>query len=45
MNCLAVFDIDGTLTRTNKVDDVCFRAAHGAQLGGAGVADNWAEAH
>lgn len=38
---LAVFDIDGTLTRTNEVDNDCFQAAHGALLGETAVADNW----
>ena len=27
MNSLAIFDIDGTLTNTNAVDDRCYRAA------------------
>ena len=32
---LAVFNIDGTLTLTNRVDDHCFRAAHYARFGAA----------
>lgn len=33
MNSLAIFDIDGTLTDTNAVDDTCFRAAVADTLG------------
>jgi phosphoglycolate phosphatase-like HAD superfamily hydrolase len=33
MNRLAIFDIDGTLTDTNGVDDECYRAAVGETLG------------
>jgi phosphoglycolate phosphatase-like HAD superfamily hydrolase len=38
---LVVFDIDGTLTLTNQVDDRCFRAAHYARFGVAAVEENW----
>jgi phosphoglycolate phosphatase-like HAD superfamily hydrolase len=38
---LAVFDIDGTLTLTNQVDDRCFRAAHYERFGVAAVEENW----
>lgn len=41
MDRLAVFDIDGTLTLTNRVDDRCFRAAHYARFGAAAVEKIW----
>lgn len=40
---LAVFDIDGTLTRTNHVDNVNFRAVHAASLGTAAVDRHWGD--
>ncbi len=38
---LAVFDIDGTLTRTNAVDERCFYAAHAAVLGTDALNGKW----
>jgi len=33
MNSLAIFDIDGTLTDTNAIDDACYRSAVAAAIG------------
>jgi phosphoglycolate phosphatase-like HAD superfamily hydrolase len=41
---LAVFDIDGTLTDTNAVDDECFVEAVGGVLGIDAAALDWSEA-
>lgn len=38
---LAVFDIDGTLVRSGRVDGLCFREAHGEQFGHEALPDNW----
>jgi phosphoglycolate phosphatase-like HAD superfamily hydrolase len=40
---LAVFDIDGTLTNTNSVDDDCFVAALADAHAIAGISTNWNE--
>lgn len=40
---LAVFDIDGTLTNTNGVDDHCFVAALSDAHSISGISTNWAE--
>ena len=40
---LAVFDIDGTLTRTNRIDNVTFRAAHAAVLGEVNIDHAWGD--
>src|ERR1051326_7400139 len=40
---LAVFDLDGTLTRTNKVDDQCFIQACADALGIKELNTNWSE--
>lgn len=40
---LAIFDIDGTLTNTNDVDDVCFVQAFTAAHAIAGINTNWSE--
>jgi phosphoglycolate phosphatase-like HAD superfamily hydrolase len=39
---LAIFDIDGTLTNTNKVDDECFVEAFAKVLGIADIDTDWA---
>lgn len=44
MNSLAIFDIDGTLTDTNAVDDACFRSAVGEELGVPADTLDWADA-
>ena len=44
MNRLAIFDIDGTLTDTNGVDDECYREAVAGVLGVAPAAIDWAGA-
>lgn len=40
---LAIFDIDGTLTATNEVDDICFVQALADAHRIAGISTNWAE--
>lgn len=44
MNRLAIFDIDGTLTDTNGVDDECYRAAVGEAIGVAEGDIDWSGA-
>ena len=44
MHRLAVFDIDGTLTQTNKVDDECFLRAIGGVLGLDPASLDWSTA-
>src|SRR5687768_10913857 len=44
MNKLAVFDIDGTLTRTNAVDDECYAKALAEVLGLTESEVEWTEA-
>src|SRR5262245_28705167 len=39
---LVLFDIDGTLTATNEVDDRCYLRALGEALGNAPVDTDWA---
>lgn len=39
---LVVFDIDGTLTRTDEVDEVCYVRAFEEELGWAGISTDWA---
>ena len=39
---LAVFDLDGTLTQTNAVDDICFILAF-ADAGIDDLNDDWSE--
>ena len=41
MNSLAIFDIDGTLTNTNTVDDTCYRAAVAETIGLPVSAIDW----
>jgi phosphoglycolate phosphatase-like HAD superfamily hydrolase len=41
MNSLAIFDIDGTLTDTNAVDDACFRGAVADAMGIAPAEIDW----
>lgn len=41
MNSLAIFDIDGTLTDTNAVDDACFRSAVAEAIGVSESAIDW----
>ncbi|HJR64948.1 MAG TPA: HAD family hydrolase [Gemmatimonadaceae bacterium] len=41
---LAIFDIDGTLTATNAVDDECYTRAVGETLGVAPEAIDWSDA-
>ncbi len=41
MNSLAIFDIDGTLTDTNVVDDTCYRAAVAETIGLPVSAIDW----
>jgi phosphoglycolate phosphatase-like HAD superfamily hydrolase len=41
VNSLAIFDIDGTLTDTNAVDDACYRSAVAETLGLAEGAIDW----
>jgi phosphoglycolate phosphatase-like HAD superfamily hydrolase len=38
---LAVFDIDGTLTKTNQIDDRCFVSAFAEELGITGINTDW----
>lgn len=38
---LAIFDLDGTLTRTNEVDEVCFVQAFAAAQAITGIDTNW----
>jgi phosphoglycolate phosphatase-like HAD superfamily hydrolase len=40
---LAIFDIDGTLTNTNDVDDACFVKALAESLAISGISTDWAE--
>jgi phosphoglycolate phosphatase-like HAD superfamily hydrolase len=40
---LAIFDIDGTLTVTDRVDDICFVQALADAHGITGVSTHWAE--
>jgi phosphoglycolate phosphatase-like HAD superfamily hydrolase len=40
---LVLFDIDGTLTQTNAVDDRCFLCALGEALGAADLDADWAK--
>jgi len=40
---LAIFDIDGTLTETNAVDDICFEQALADAHAITGINTNWAE--
>ena len=44
MNSLAIFDIDGTLTNTNSVDDACYRAAVAETMGVPVSAIDWSGA-
>ena len=44
MNRLAIFDVDGTLTDTNKVDDDCYRTTIAEALGVTGDAVDWSGA-
>ena len=44
MNRLAIFDIDGTLTDTNGVDDDCYRTTIAESLGVAESAIDWSGA-
>jgi phosphoglycolate phosphatase-like HAD superfamily hydrolase len=39
---LVVFDIDGTLTRTDEVDEVCYVRAFEEELGWTGISTDWA---
>lgn len=39
---LVVFDIDGTLTRTDEVDSVCYLRAFEEELGWTGISTDWA---
>lgn len=38
---LVVFDIDGTLTNTNKIDENCFVRAFALEFGIFGISTNW----
>lgn len=38
---LAIFDIDGTLTRTTRVDEVCFLRAFADEFGISAIDTNW----
>jgi phosphoglycolate phosphatase-like HAD superfamily hydrolase len=38
---LVIFDLDGTLTRTNQVDDLCFPRAFAESLGVSGLNTDW----
>jgi hypothetical protein len=38
---LAVFDIDGTLTESNEIDDVCYVRAFGDVFGIQGINTDW----
>jgi len=38
---LVLFDVDGTLTLTNEVDNRCYLCALGEALGGAGFDTDW----
>lgn len=38
---LVIFDLDGTLTRTNPVDDLCFPRAFEETLGVTGIDTDW----
>ncbi|MBN4001632.1 MAG: DUF952 domain-containing protein [Nostoc sp. LPT] len=40
---LIVFDIDGTLTNTNKIDENCFVRAFALEFGIFGINTNWSE--
>ncbi|ODG97791.1 hypothetical protein A4S05_11980 [Nostoc sp. KVJ20] len=40
---LVIFDIDGTLTNTYKVDEDCFKRAFALEFGIFGVHTNWSE--
>lgn len=40
---LVIFDIDGTLTNTNKIDENCFVRAFALEFGIFGINTNWAE--
>lgn len=40
---LAIFDIDGTLTQTDQVDEICFVQALADAYGITGISTNWAE--
>ena len=44
MNRLAIFDIDGTLTDTNGVDDDCYRTTIAEALGVTADAVDWSGA-
>jgi phosphoglycolate phosphatase-like HAD superfamily hydrolase len=39
---LAIFDIDGTLTETDQIDEICFVQALADALGITGISTNWA---
>ncbi|MGE4092586.1 MAG: HAD family hydrolase [Candidatus Binatia bacterium] len=39
---MALFDIDGTLTQTSRVDDQCFVQSFADELGVTGIDTNWA---
>lgn len=39
---LVIFDIDGTLTRTAEVDEVCYVRAFEEELGWTGISTEWA---
>jgi phosphoglycolate phosphatase-like HAD superfamily hydrolase len=38
---LVIFDLDGTLTQTNEVDDLCFPRAFAETLGVTGIDTDW----
>ena len=40
---LVIFDVDGTLTKTNKVDGQCYLQALADEFGIAGINTNWTE--
>lgn len=40
---LVIFDIDGTLTNTNKIDENCFVRTFALEFGIFGINTNWAE--
>ncbi|HKV13043.1 MAG TPA: HAD family hydrolase [Thermoanaerobaculia bacterium] len=39
---LIVFDIDGTLTRTDQIDEICYVRAFEEELGWTGISTDWA---
>ena len=40
---LVMFDVDGTLVKTNKIDAKCFLSALSKEFGITGVNANWAD--